>query len=238
MTYYKKLYEKTRPYIYDMRNQWQEVIQHIHTVTGNVPTHRRASKQSYSFSNSPLEQQLAIWDYVWRNSDDFWVRVHAFFFLERNMNKHGALQAMWPVIVKWQDQVDDWPLCDALAKIYTKVLVVAPAKVYAQLKKWNKDPDLWKRRQSVVSLLYYSRTKKTHLPFSKIEKLVTALLSDKEYYVQKGVGWTLREMYTVYPKETFPYMVKHIKAISSIAFTIAIEKMSAQQKLQLKTLRK
>ncbi|HEV7423935.1 MAG TPA: DNA alkylation repair protein [Candidatus Paceibacterota bacterium] len=221
-----------------MNNHRQEVIQHINTVTGNVPTHRRASKQSYSFSNSPFEQQLAIWDQVWRNSDDFWVRVHAFFFLERNMNKPGALQTMWPVIVKWQDQVDDWPLCDALAKIYTKALVVAPVKVYAQLRKWNKDPDLWKRRQSVVSLLYYSRTKKTHLPFSKIEKLVTTLLSDKEYYVQKGVGWTLREMYTVYPRETFPYLSRHIKKISSIAFTIAIEKMNAQQKVQLKTLRK
>jgi 3-methyladenine DNA glycosylase AlkD len=221
-----------------MKNQWQEVIQHINTVTGSVPMHRRASVHSYSFSDGPFEQQLGIWDLVWRNSDEFWVRVHAFFFLERNMNKPGALQAMWPVIVKWQDQVDDWPLCDALAKIYTKVLVVAPVKVYAQLKKWNQDPDLWKRRQSVVSLLYYSRTKKTHLPFGKIEKLVTVLLSDKEYYVQKGVGWTLREMYTVYPGETFPYLVKQIKAISSIAFTIAIEKMSAQQKVQLKTLRK
>jgi len=221
-----------------MTNQWQEVIQHIHTVSGNVPTHRRASKKPYSFSDSPFEQQLAIWDQVWRNSDNFWVRVHAFFFLERNMNKPGALEIMWPVIVKWQDQVHDWPLCDALAKIYTKVLVVAPVQVYAQLKKWNKDADLWKRRQSVVSLLYYSRTKKTHLPFNKIEKLVSTLLSDKEYYVQKGVGWTLREMYTVYPRDTFPYLVKHIKEISSIAFTIAIEKMSAQLKVQLKALRK
>jgi len=221
-----------------MKNQWEEVIQHINTVTGNVPMHRRASKHAYSFSNSPLEQQLAIWDQVWRNSDAFWVRAHAFFFLERNMNKSGALQTMWPIIVKWQDQVDDWPLCDALAKVYTKVLVVAPGKVYAQLKKWNKDHDPWKRRQSVVSLLYYSRTKKIHLPFSKIEKLVTVLLSDKEYYVQKGVGWTLREMYTVYPKETFPYFLKHIKSISSIAFTIAVEKMSAQLKAQLKVLRK
>ena len=75
-----------------------------------------------------------------------------------------VLQVMWPVIVKRQDQVDDWPLCDALAKIYTKVLVVAPAKAYAQLKKWNKNPDLWKRRQSVVSLLYYSCTKKDSPP--------------------------------------------------------------------------
>ncbi len=111
-----------------MKNQWQEVIQHIRTVSGDVPTHRRASKHSYSFSNRLFEQQLDIWDQVWRNSNDFWVRVHAFFFLERNMNKPGALQVMWPVIVKWQDQVDDWPLCDALAKIYTKVLVVAPAR--------------------------------------------------------------------------------------------------------------
>ncbi|MDP9042327.1 MAG: DNA alkylation repair protein [Bacteroidota bacterium] len=221
-----------------MKDQWKEVIQHINTVTGNVPTHRRASKYSYSFSNNSLEQQLAIWDQVWRNSDGFWVRVHAFFFLERNLNKPGALQTMWPIIVKWQDQVDDWPLCDALAKIYTKILVVAPVKVYSQLKKWNTDHDPWKRRQSVVSLLYYSRTKKIHLPFGKIEKLVTPLLSDKEYYVQKGVGWTLREMYTVYPGETFPYFVKHIQAISSIAFTIAIEKMSTQLKVQLKALRK
>jgi 3-methyladenine DNA glycosylase AlkD len=221
-----------------MKYQWQEVVQHINTIAGNVPIHRRESKHSYSFSNVPFEQQLAIWDQVWRNSDDFWVRLHAFFFLERNMNNPGALQVMWPIIVKWQDQVDDWPICDALAKIYTKALVVAPALVYAQLKKWNQDRDLWKRRQSVVSLLYYSRTKKTGPPFGKIEKLVTALLPDKEYYVQKGVGWTLREMYTVYPKETFPYFIKHIKSISSIAFTIAIEKMSAQLKGQLKALRK
>ncbi len=29
MNYFKKLNEKTRPYIYDMNNQRQEVIQHI-----------------------------------------------------------------------------------------------------------------------------------------------------------------------------------------------------------------
>jgi 3-methyladenine DNA glycosylase AlkD len=221
-----------------MKNQWQEITQHISTITGNVPTHRHASKHAYSFSASPFQQQLTIWDHAWHNTNNFWVRVHAFFFLERNMNKPGALKVMWPLVVKWQDEVDDWPLCDSLAKIYTKLMLVEPVTVYAQLKKWNKDSNLWKRRQSLVSLLYYSRTKKIHLPFSKIEKLVTPLLSDKEYYVQKGVGWTLRELYTVYPKETFPYLIKHIKSISSIAFTIAIEKMNAGLKQQLKIHRK
>jgi DNA alkylation repair enzyme len=221
-----------------MHAHWQEISRHINTIKGSVPTHRQASKHSYSFSASSFEQQLAIWDFVWHNTDDFWLRAHAFFFLERFMNKPDALEMMWPVIVKWQDQVDDWPLCDSLAKIYTKALVVAPTKVYSQLKQWNKDSDLWKRRQSVVSLLYYSRTKKVHLPFAKIEKLLTPLLKDKEYYVQKGVGWTMRELYTVYPKESFPYFLKHIQSISSIAFTIAIEKMSIKLKEQLKAKRK
>jgi 3-methyladenine DNA glycosylase AlkD len=221
-----------------MQDHWQEVAQHIKTITGSVPAHRYASKHRYSFSASTFKQQLAVWDQLWHNTDDFWMRAHAFFFLERNMNKTGALQLMWPVIVKWQDKVNDWPLCDALAKIYTKILVVAHGKVYAQLKKWNKDDDPWKRRQSVVSLLYYSRTKKDYLPFDKIEKLVTPLLEDKEYYVQKGVGWTLRELYNVYPKETLFYLTRHIKSISSIAFTIAIEKMNIKLKEQLKAHRK
>jgi 3-methyladenine DNA glycosylase AlkD len=221
-----------------MQDQWKEVIRHIGTITGNVPAHRHASKYVYSFSASSFQQQLSIWDQVWHNTDDFWIRAHAFFFLERNMHRPEALQVMWPVIVKWQDQVNDWPLCDSLAKIFTKVLVVAPVKVYSRLKLWNKDPDPWKRRPSVVSLLYYSRTKKNYLSFHKIEALVTPLLRDKEYYVQKGVGWTLRELYTIYPKETFPYLIRHIKSISSIAFTIAIEKMSAKLKQQLKALRR
>jgi 3-methyladenine DNA glycosylase AlkD len=64
------------------------------------------------------------------------------------------------------------------------------------------------------------------------------LLKDKEYYVQKEVGWTLREMHTVYPALTLPFLHKHIKNISAIAFTIVIEKMDEKTKKTLKTLRK
>jgi len=216
----------------------REAVQHINSISGNVPAHRNASKHAYSFSGKPFEEQLAAWDHIWRTTGDFWVRAHAIFFLERHIKKTGTLKQMWPVVMKWQDDVAGWPLCDALAKIYTKILVVAPAKVFAVLKKWNKEDDLWKRRQSVVSLLYYSRTKKDHLPFGKMEPLITSLLKDKEYYVQKGVGWALRELHTVYPKQTLSYLTNHIKSVSSIAFTIAIEKMNTATKDELKSLRK
>src|SRR5260221_2959600 len=137
----------------DYHIQLQEVRSHISALQGNVPMHRRESRRGYSFSGLPFSEQLAIWDELWHTENDFWVRLHAFFFLERHLKKDSELLEMWPVIVRWQEQVDDWGLCDALAKIYTKILVVAPNEVYAQLKEWNRDENLWKRRQSIVSLL-------------------------------------------------------------------------------------
>ena len=215
-----------------------EVLAHLRGVKGNIPTHRQASKHPYAFSALPFKTQLEVWDELWRTTDDFWVRLHAFFFLERHIKKETELLAMWPVIVKWQQQVDDWGLCDALAKIYTKILEVLPGPVYKQLREWNTSKNLWKRRQSVVSLLYFSRTKKTFLLFEDIMQLIAPLVPDKEYYVQKGVGWALRECHTVYPRQTLAWLSSNIKLVSSIAFTISIEKIGADIKNKLKVARR
>jgi len=216
----------------------QEVMEHLRGVQGDVPLHRRESRRVCSFSTLSFSEQLAVWDELWRAGNGFWVQLHAFFFLERHLKKDSELREMWPVIVNWQTQVNDWGLCDALAKIYTKILEVKEAAVYDQLKKWNTDADLWKRRQSVVSLLYYGRTKKRFLNFGQIIQFISPLLTDKEYYVQKGVGWSLRELYNVYPNETLPWLKANIKSISAIAFTIAIEKTNAETRSEIKALRK
>jgi 3-methyladenine DNA glycosylase AlkD len=215
-----------------------EIQTHVSALQGNTPFHRRESKRGYSFSKLPFTEQLAIWDQLWQSTNNWYDRLHAYFFLERHLKKEAELRQMWPVIVHWQNQVNDWGLCDALAKIYTKLLVVMPDEVYGQLKQWNSGPDLWKRRQSVVSLLYYSRTKKQFPSFEQVEPLIRPLLNDKEYYVQKGLGWAMRECHTVYPAQTLPWLKKHIKSVSSIAFTIAIEKMDAATIAQIKALRK
>jgi 3-methyladenine DNA glycosylase AlkD len=154
------------------------------------------------------------------------------------MKKEELLHASWDTIVTWQEAITNWWLCDAMSKIYTKVLEIAPKKVYPVLKKWNKDKDLWKRRQSIVSLLYYTGTKKKHPPLEDIIALVHPLLEDKEYYVQKAVGWTLREIHTTYPKEGYAYLSDNIKQVSGIAFSPASEKLSVDKKQLLKDKRK
>ncbi len=216
----------------------KEVLLRVRETDHVIPAHRAAFKKGYSSAHLPFDEQLLLWDYVWKNSNEFRPKFHAYLFLEKYISKPELLSAIWKTSVSWQNDVTDWPLCDALAKINSKILEAYPDKVYKQLVAWNKDKDQWKRRQSVVSLLYYSRTLKVHLPYEKIAALIEPLLADKEYYVQKGVGWSLREMGNVYPKQTLAFLTKHIKSISAIAFTIAIEKLDEDAKNKLKSVRR
>ncbi len=221
-----------------MDRELHEVLTRIGSIPTVIPAHRKAFKEGYSFSSASFEEQLPLWDGVWKRSNNFRAQLHAYFFLEQYVGKTYLHPLIWATSAAWQDDVADWPLCDALAKINTKVLETQATDVYKQLGSWNNDADRWKRRQSVVSLLYYSRTKKVYLPFKKIKALVEPLLTDNEYYVQKGVGWTLRELNTVYPADTLPFLQRNIKNIDPIAFTIAIEKMPSGVKDTLKSKRR
>ena len=76
------------------------------------------------------------------------------------------------------------------------------------------------------------------MPFDKLQNMVNTLISDENYFVQKGVGWTLREMGNVYPVETLAYLNEQITLIRPVAFTAAIEKLDTANKDRLKQLRK
>jgi 3-methyladenine DNA glycosylase AlkD len=203
-----------------------------------VPLHRSAFKRGYSFSHLPPDEQFILWDHVWMKADNFWPMAHAYFYCETILKNERQIIALWPSLMKWQDRSDRWELNDCLSKVYSRILEVDPAMVFPVLEKWNLSSDPWKRRQSLVSLFYYSRVRKKVLLFRKYIEMVENLLKDDHYYVQKGLGWTLRESGNVYPEETFSFMLRNIADVSPIAFTAAIEKMDPRQKEKLKNLRK
>ncbi len=222
----------------NLKQYLKEVQYKANIASKNAVAQRKLSKQKYSFSEQSLSEQLVIWDYIWNNSPDFWTRIQSFLYLELHMKDNSFLLDSWEIIKHWQKKVNDWGSCDALSKIYTKILEIIPDKVLEQLEQWNKSTNLWDRRQSVVSLLYFSRTKKVILPYDTIIQLIDKLLEDKEYYVQKAVGWSLKELYNVYPSETLQYLNENIRKVSTIAFTAATEKLKKDDKDKLKIKRK
>jgi 3-methyladenine DNA glycosylase AlkD len=125
-----------------------------------------------------------------------------------------------------------------LSKILALAVEQNPEWVLPTYRKWNKAKCLWKPRQSIVGLLEYTSKRNKVLPFNELVSFIHPLLQDKEYYVQKGIGWTLREIYNAYPVETLKYFNKNLLNIKSIAYSAATEKLDKKIKLEMNQKRK
>ena len=215
-----------------------EVSRKVHQAPFNTDSQRALSKKGYTFSILPVTKQIQVWDYVWKNGKSFWIVVQAFFYCERLLKKDDDLRLIWPTVKEWQNYVTGWGLCDSLSKIYSKILELDPDTVLPVLTKWNHSTDPWKRRQSIVSLLYYNSVRKSVLPFDEILSRVDSLIADEDYYVQKGIGWTLRELYRAYPEPTVKYLLRHAQAISATAFPTVRVVLKKKEQETLKQLRK
>ena len=216
------------------RQKFMKAAMPMHGLT--VPVQRKVLKRGYSFSDLGPTEQFPIWDHIWFNARSHEAKMQAIFFLNGNADGFDA-KDLWNKSKSWANHVNCWDQADELAKRYSYLFEELPGLVYPTYKKWNKDADPWKRRLSVVGLFCYASLHKKHPPLGKVLPLVRQLLDDEDRYVQKGVGWTLREAFNVYPEPTFDFVYAHGMDIHSEAFFAATEKMTKEQKTRIKTKR-
>ncbi len=205
-----------------------------------LPDIRNEFKQGFSFydpKNKKFDlKTLEAFDYIWKNSNSHDALLICLFYVKTLpfsvRKEHRAL------LTTWLDKVDNWALSDELSGLYSEYLEDDPSWL-SLYKKWNRSENSWKRRQSLVGLLFYSRfRKKKHLTWKQIKDFIDPLLGDSDYYVQKGVGWTLREAYQWYPETVFDYIYKNSGKIDPVGWYACTEKMSAKEKAALKVRRR
>ncbi|PPR79842.1 MAG: hypothetical protein CFH01_00150 [Alphaproteobacteria bacterium MarineAlpha2_Bin1] len=204
-----------------------------------VPTGKQRNflREGYSWSDRNLDFQIHIWDEVWFSGTSIEELSQPLFWLQSIKNDEKLFQ-FWNIIKNWVVKLDNWVHSDLLSHSYSRCLEFQQKKVYPQLVEWNSSNNSWARRQSVVSLLYYSRLRSNFISSKKILYLAENLIFDEDYFVQRGLGWTLRESYNVYPEITYQFIKKNVKNLSSIVFTTSTEKVKHSCKTKLKNLRK
>ncbi len=210
---------------------------HVHGLTSAIQLD--VYKSGFSFTKNSIEEDFELFNMIYHQSPSFEGKNLAFIFLDKH-HKQIPVTTQLQILPLWVEKVDNWAHSDSLSKYLTRLLEhkTSHKELLIILKIWSSSSNLWERRQSLISLYYYARTKKEFIKYEISEKLISNLLLDKEYYVQKAVGWALRESFNAYPKQTFAFIEDNIKSISAIAFTTCIEKMNDVQKLTLKTKRK
>lgn len=60
---------------------------------------------------------------------------------------------------------------------------------------WSKSGDIWKNRVAILFQLNY----KKDTDFDLLFEIITRLKGKKEFFIQKGIGWSLRQYYRTNP---------------------------------------
>ena len=185
------------------------------------------STKEKSYSSELFEDMQKLWF----ESDIFDAKIIAIGWLEEQ--KPEFLIKNHKKILSWATEIDNWAHSDGLCSIYARMFDHSQKLLLPTYLKWNRHKNSWLRRCSMVGTFYYSRSRLNHPTFTQAKRLVDPHFTAPEYYVQKAVGWTIREMYNVYPSETIKYIENNLDQISSLAWVAATEKLKPSLKQKL-----
>jgi 3-methyladenine DNA glycosylase AlkD len=118
----------------------------------------------------------------------------------------------------------------ALSHFFTNKIIAIES-----LKRWNDSPAKWKRRAVPVILIDIL---KTDVPLSRLFRIIEPLMLDSEIFVQKGLGWFLREAWKVHPGETEEFLLKWKDTCGRTIIQYATEKMDKVNKARFRKTKK
>ena len=118
----------------------------------------------------------------------------------------------WDLIASWTPDFDSWAIADHAAMAGQKRLVADPSRL-DQVEKWVASDHMWTRRAALVSTLPW--TKQNH---PKPEDLIirdrvldwaATLVPDRNWFIQKAIGWWLRDLSKHDPDRTRAFIADH-----------------------------
>ena len=95
-----------------------------------------------------------------------------------------------------------WDLVDELTVIIGDVLRRYPGQMRPIMRRWSRDPDMWKRRVSILCQLKFKRDTDLDLLYANIEPNI----ADRDFFIRKAIGWALRQYAWTDPREVARYV--------------------------------
>ena len=144
----------------------------------------------------------ALWD-----SDIFEARILAAKLLTQARIKDDA--PVWELLVSWVPDFDSWAIADHACSAISKRLVAQPARLDS-VEEWTTSAHMWSRRAALVATLPWAK-----LPNPKAADEATrdrilgwaaGYVADRDWFIQKSVGWWLRDLSKHAPDRTRAFL--------------------------------
>jgi 3-methyladenine DNA glycosylase AlkD len=191
----------------------------------------------FPFSEETVTKQLDIWDYFWKHTQCFEVMSLCLIFVRKRHKKLDAAH-LFQVLKGWIFRIDNWAHSDELSYSFATLIDRLPHDILSLLQEWNRSDNPWERRQSLIIPIRINRPADKQWPFKQLIRLVETLVDDRDYFVQKAVGWSLRDLARQYPEDIMAWMQGNHVRLTSVAFATASERVAPQVKAEWKEQRK
>ena len=106
-----------------------------------------------------------------------------------------------------------WDFVDETAGVIGDVLRADPKRMKPLMRRWSTDPNMWKRRVSIICQLAFKKDTDLDLLYANIEPN----LDDREFFIRKAIGWALRQHAWTDPKEIARYVRAHESRLSVLS---------------------
>lgn len=118
----------------------------------------------------------------------------------------------WELIASWCPDFDSWAIADHACMAGQKRLVAGPQRL-DEVETWVSSDHMWTRRAALVSTLPW--TKQNHpkpaecAARDRILGWAATLVPDRNWFIQKAIGWWVRELSKHDVPRTLHFMAQH-----------------------------
>ncbi len=113
-----------------------------------------------------------------------------------------------------------WDYVDSIASHRIgQILRDYPAPMRRKVLAWSKSSDMWKRRTSIICQLGFKNETDLDLLYACIEPS----LGSKEFFLQKAIGWALRQHAWSDPAEIRQYVRQNRARLSALSYREALK---------------
>jgi 3-methyladenine DNA glycosylase AlkD len=121
--------------------------------------------------------------------------------------------SVWSFVTGRMADLDGWALADNLASVASRCLIEDPARLDA-VEAWVENPHLWTRRAALVFTLPWTKGERDP---ERMLEWAARLAGDREWFIQKAIGWWLRELSKRDPKRVRRFLTEHGGKLTGVA---------------------
>lgn len=129
-----------------------------------------------------------------------------------------------------------WAYVDVIAIHLVGPLIERRPGLERVLDRWAKDGDFWIRRAAVLALVLPFRRGGGDWP--RFTRYADAMLGEREFFIRKALGWTLREAAKRQPERVARFVAARLGAMSGVTFREAVRPLPPAVRRRLEDLRR